>query len=134
MKTDPRAACSNEKEALLWAIIHDLIAHPLMGLTLYSKASLRFHDFTSHRAWPRVLPSQHEEFAMQSARFGAIKARWIGGQFYAFDHPTVSHTFVTNAADAVEAMEKAETAFGVLADEFGGAFLGLGAGAQKEST
>lgn len=39
MKTDP-----NEKENMLWAFIHDAIAHPLMALTGY----------TSHRAWPRT--------------------------------------------------------------------------------
>lgn len=54
MRTDPREACANERQHLLWAIVHDGLAHPLMALTGYCKASLRFHDWTSHKAWPRV--------------------------------------------------------------------------------
>lgn len=53
MKTDPNKGCKNEYQRLGWAVLHDLIAHPLMVLTGYSKLSLKFHDFTSHRAWPR---------------------------------------------------------------------------------
>ena len=53
MKTDPRVACKNIKERWIWAVIHDLIAHPFMALTFYSNLSLRFHDWTSYRAWPR---------------------------------------------------------------------------------
>lgn len=53
MKTDPNKGCANEKENMLWAFIHDAIAHPLMALTGYSRWALRFHDYTSHRAWPR---------------------------------------------------------------------------------
>lgn len=53
MKTDPNKACSNKKEHLLWALLHDGIAHPFMALTKYSKLSKRFHDFTSQKAWPR---------------------------------------------------------------------------------
>ena len=51
--TDPRKACKNAKEKWAWAAIHDLLAHPLMALTLYSSWSLRFHDYTSRKAWPR---------------------------------------------------------------------------------
>lgn len=54
MRTDPRDACKNERQRLLWAIVHDGLAHPLMVLTGYCKAALRFHDWTSHRAWPRT--------------------------------------------------------------------------------
>lgn len=53
MKTDPNKACSNVKEKLFWAVIHDGIAHPLMAFTGYSKWSKRFHDYTSNKAWPR---------------------------------------------------------------------------------
>lgn len=54
MKTDPNKGCANEKENMLWAFIHDAIAHPLMALTDYSFWSIRFHDYTSHHAWPRA--------------------------------------------------------------------------------
>lgn len=53
MRTDPRIACANERQRLLWAIAHDALAHPLMVLTAYCGLSLRFHDWTSHKAWPR---------------------------------------------------------------------------------
>lgn len=53
MRTDPRDACKNERQRLLWAIVHDGLAHPLMVLTGYCKAALRFHDWTSYKAWPR---------------------------------------------------------------------------------
>lgn len=53
MRTDPRKACANVREKLLWAIFHDLVAHPLMAVTLYCSLSVRFHDWTSRKAWPR---------------------------------------------------------------------------------
>lgn len=53
MRTDPNKACANKKERLLWALLHDGIAHPLMALTLFSAWSVWFHDLTSQLAWPR---------------------------------------------------------------------------------
>lgn len=53
MRTDPRKACANQEENLLWALIHDGIAHPLMALTLFSGWAVVFHDWTSKKAWPR---------------------------------------------------------------------------------
>ena len=53
MKTDPNKACVNPKEYPIWAFLHDAISHPLMALSGYSKWSLKFHDYTSKRAWPR---------------------------------------------------------------------------------
>lgn len=53
MKVDPRSACDNMNERLGWAIVHDLIAHPLMALMLYARWSVQFHDYTSQKAWPR---------------------------------------------------------------------------------
>lgn len=53
MKTDPNKGCSNQEERLFWAVLHDAVAHPLMSLFGYPKWALRFHDYTSHRAWPR---------------------------------------------------------------------------------
>jgi len=34
-----------------WEFIHNLLAHPLMALTLSSKLSIRFHDWTARKAW-----------------------------------------------------------------------------------
>jgi hypothetical protein len=124
VRTDPRAACANEKENLWWALLHDGVAHPLMALTLYSKVSLRFHDFTSKHAWPRVKMEKPQTISLVSRRFGRIEGCYLGREIYSFEHPTVSHNFVTNARDAVEALEKAEACWSVMADEFGGKFLG----------
>lgn len=38
-------------EITRWAIVHDLIAHPLMALTRYSRWSMRFHTWSARRAW-----------------------------------------------------------------------------------
>lgn len=53
MKRDPNAACANTEQRLGWAVLHDLVAHPLMALTGYSRLALKFHDYTSYKAWPR---------------------------------------------------------------------------------
>lgn len=54
MRTDPRKACKNAEERRFWALVHDGIAHPLMAFSLFAAWSVRFHDWTSHRAWPRA--------------------------------------------------------------------------------
>lgn len=54
MKTDPNKGCKNQTEKLGWAVLHDLVAHPVMALTGYSNISMRFHNYTSHKAWPRT--------------------------------------------------------------------------------
>lgn len=54
MKKDPNKYCINYEQCLLWAIIHDTIAHPLMALTFYKiDLFIKFHDFTSRKAWIR---------------------------------------------------------------------------------
>lgn len=54
MKKDPNKYCVNFKQNLLFAIIHDVIAHPLMALTFYKvKIFIDFHDYTSSLAWKR---------------------------------------------------------------------------------
>lgn len=53
MKKDPNRYCVAFRQVLFWAIVHDSIAHPFMALTLYSKWSQRFHDYTSRKAWIR---------------------------------------------------------------------------------
>jgi len=54
MKIDPDSCKVNLKENLMWAIIHDLIAHPLLALSLYRiKVFINFHDYTSRKAWRR---------------------------------------------------------------------------------
>lgn len=54
MKLDPNNYCVTYKQNLFWAIIHDVVAHPLMALTLYKiNLFIKFHDYTSHLAWKR---------------------------------------------------------------------------------
>lgn len=52
MKLDPNGMCDSKASSFWWAAIHDLICHPLLVLTLYSKWAIRFHDWTSWKAWP----------------------------------------------------------------------------------
>lgn len=53
-KLDPNKYCVHFEEILLWALVHDMIAHPLMAITLYKwQPALNFHDYTSHKAWRR---------------------------------------------------------------------------------
>lgn len=54
MKKDPNNYCIVYKQNLTWALIHDIIAHPLMGLTFYKiDIFIKFHDYTSNKAWIR---------------------------------------------------------------------------------
>lgn len=54
MKKDPNKYCINYEQSLGWALVHDIIAHPLMALTLYKiNFCIQFHDYTSARAWKR---------------------------------------------------------------------------------
>lgn len=126
MRTDPRAACSNDRELLGWAILHDLVAHPLMALTCWSRLSLRFHDWTSFRAWPRVKPEKlRQPVTIRTAHFGALQAREVARNVWSVDHPRVSHTLTTTAGDAVDAVALAERWFDDLATEHGGNFARL---------
>jgi hypothetical protein len=54
MKTDPNSHCRKFKEIKRWAIIHDIIAHPLMAITGYSSWTVKFHNWTSRKAWIRI--------------------------------------------------------------------------------
>jgi len=54
MRVDPRSCACTVKEHLGWALLHDVIVHPLLGLTLYrADWAIWLHDYTSHKAWPR---------------------------------------------------------------------------------
>lgn len=121
MKTDPRKACSNEREARGWAFIHDAITHPLMALTGWSALSLRFHNWTSEKAWPRASPAQLQEWEVDS-RFGLLTVRALSPSVYAISHPKVKHVFVTNAHNPYIAARKAGNWFRLLEAEFGGVF------------
>lgn len=55
-KLDPNKCCVIFDECLFWALVHDIIAHPLIALTLYQwQFAIDFHNWTSHKAWKRRL-------------------------------------------------------------------------------
>lgn len=121
MKTDPRKGCANERELWHWAAVHDLIAHPLMVLTGYSRLSLRFHDFTSHRAWPR--PSGPRLVLQRPGTpFGTIRVMDHGNGIYRVHHGHVNHAITTKASSPYEAFGFAFAWFSTLAHEFDGKF------------
>ena len=122
MRTDPRAACANAVERFGWALLHDAFCHPLMALSGWSGWSLRLHDWTSHRAWPRVVPELASAVVVPSARWGALPVRRTADGLYTVTHPTVAHSYTTPADDAVHAVEIASLWFDGLARDFGGAF------------
>lgn len=121
-RTDPRAACANEQEQFWWAAVHDLVAHPLMVLTGYSRLSLRFHDWTSHYAWPRLVAPAGAVVQLYCGSYGPVNVSTLSPGVYSVRHPTVAHALVISAGDPVEAIEKAERWFDTLAAEFGGDF------------
>ncbi|MDN7825128.1 hypothetical protein QZN01_20970 [Burkholderia cenocepacia] len=130
MKTDPRAACANTEERLLWALVHDGIAHPLMALTNFSRLSLRFHDYTSSRAWPRKPSCANEPvrcFHVMS-RWGVMTITHDAPGIWRARHPRVAHEYRTCATSAAEMLQKADAWFQELADNFGGKFSPLDGG------
>lgn len=126
MRTDPRAACVNEQEKFWWAVLHDLVAHPLMALTNWSRWSLRFHDWTSYYAWPRVRPKKYgQTVTVNTLHFGALTARMVGENVWTIPHPKVAHALTVTAGDGIEAVSLAERWFDELAEEYGGNFARL---------
>lgn len=117
MKTDPRIACENVSERKGWAFLHDAIAHPLMALTNWSAWSMRFHDWTSHRAWPRVPQSSTGEiFKVRSKYHGELEVKRVARGVYQVKHSAIEHWFTTKALDILEAAELAEVWFLTLSD------------------
>lgn len=145
MKTDPRKACANERERFFWAFVHGLIAHGFMALSLWSKWSLEFHDWTSHKAWPRIKVSDYvvvhsnevkEIYPMPpllvkglaikvgdwSFKLIDIEVQQIKPGVWKANHPKVAHSFVTTASDEFDMAMKALSWFKELSTEFGGRF------------
>jgi len=118
MRTDPRKACANEKQLLFWAVLHDLVAHPLLVLTGYSSMSLRFHDATSCRAWPREA-SQHRRgtFSVPSDRFGTLQITPLSARgFYEIKHPVIDHRLEIKAEGVADAVDQADEWFSSLVE------------------
>lgn len=123
MRTDPRLACANAEERAWWAFLHDAVCHPLMALTNWAGWAVRFHDWTSHRAWPREPGFVSQMRVMQTKRWGAVEVTHVmQGGFYSIQHPNLGHKVVTKTDDFISAAEFAEQWFDGLAEEFGGRF------------
>lgn len=123
MKTDPRAACANAHERKAWAVLHDLVAHPLMALTNWSGSSLRFHDWTSFHAWPRARPLRLRMPVTLPSAWGMMVAEEVQPKFWRIQHPNMNNAIVQYGDDALAILETAEQYFQSLADEFAGPFL-----------
>ena len=122
MMTDPRKACGNTEQLLLWAFVHDLIAHPFMAITFWSKPALKFHDWTSNKAWPRkdeFIGEQDYSFVFRKAR---IVASNIAPGVWSVAHPSVSHCLVITADDKFTAIRKGLEWFVHLSQELQGEF------------
>lgn len=124
MRTDPRAACANASERLGWAVLHDLLAHPLMALTNWAHWTLAFHDFTSARAWPRQpVPAPLKlGIAVEPSRYGWLHAREVSPGFWRVQHPNVDHSITIQAPGSTSACDKALAWFDSLASELEGPF------------
>jgi hypothetical protein len=108
MRTDPRTACANDEERTFWAFVHDAVSHPLMALSGWSKWSLAFHDWTSHRAWPRTAePTPRVVAFVDSPTLGyAYRLENRHGIFWTADAGHRQYSFV--ADDYAEAIWIAE--------------------------
>lgn len=129
MRTDPRKACKNEKERRGWAFLHDLLAHPFMAVTLWARASIRFHNWTSLKAWPREKASLEwwpMKVLLKTEHWGLLTATEIARDVWSIDHPTVLHTIrVTDKRGGASAIAQATKWFDELAEEHGGKFSRL---------
>lgn len=120
MRTDPRKGCANEREALGWALLHDAIAHPLMAVTLWRRWTLRFHDWTSHQAWPRCATPQTAEprtWKIRTNRFGVLTVTEIDPPgCYSVLHGLILHTIRVKATDHHDAARQAQEWFAELVE------------------
>jgi hypothetical protein len=53
MKLDPNTLCPRFEQRLGWAVVHDLLVHPLLPLSGYARWAVWLHDWTSAKAWRR---------------------------------------------------------------------------------
>jgi len=116
MRTDPRTACANAEERVGWAIVHDLVCHPLMALTCWSDWSLRFHDWTSNRAWPRPVQFRQETLIVHDERFGDLKVVAVAPGLYNVYHGRIAHRYGVQARDMEDALAQTERWFLSLAE------------------
>lgn len=131
MRTDPRAACANASERLGWAVVHDLLAHPMMALTNWASWAVAFHNWTSARAWPRKVTPTPQQLVPEpgKSRYGLLQVIEVAPGIWRVRHPRVGHSITLQSPGCDAACEKALEWFDSLAIEFGGAF-----GVPQEAT
>jgi hypothetical protein len=130
MKLDPNIACANQRENWFWAAVHDALAHPLMPITGYSQVAMRFHDWTSRKAWPREADRGVLEVWFASP-YGELRVRNPRPGYWTVDHGQVHHQFGTMADNADQAVGEALCHFRDLDKHFGGRFAARAAGDTK---
>jgi len=92
MKLDPNKYCVNFKQNLGWALIHDIIAHPLMALTLYRAPWLiQFHRYTSEQAWIRGSKLKRQA-KPDASKTGIAFKQHLG---WALVHDVIAHPLMT---------------------------------------
>lgn len=116
MRTDPRTACANADERLGWALLHDFVAHPLMALFFWCPWTVRFHDWTSARAWPRVPDVPAAMVVSRVSRYGVIAARLDSPGYWRVFHGKFSHAVTIKTDDPDEAIRQAVVWFSELAE------------------
>jgi hypothetical protein len=111
VKTDPRKACANDEERVWWAFVHDLIAHPLMALFGWNGWTLRFHDWTSRRAWPRSVVKPGAWIEVQALCYDIeVRETSVPGLYQA-KCPFMDHVYGMKAVNHQDAAEQAERWF-----------------------
>lgn len=122
MKCDPSTACVNRHEVLRWAVVHDVLAHPLLALTGYAKFAVRFHDWTSSKAWPRLTKSEPEPVVLTAwlpGGQGLVVVTQVNSRIYKVRHPYVDHVYTCEADDRYDALQQGELWFASLRREVG---------------
>jgi hypothetical protein len=114
MKTDPREACSTPNEDLWWALVHDGLAHPLMALTNYAGFAVRFHNWTSRKAWPKKPLPGALYCAWDTARHGIVRcfeASSTDPCLFRVEHGVHDRVVVLQAPTCFLALEKGIAVF-----------------------
>jgi hypothetical protein len=127
MRTDPRKACDSGREVLFWAFVHDLIAHGAMAIFFWAEWTLRFHNWTSEKAWPRkskgqAVEGKWKEIGPPLSPALIFKAQEISPGIWRVRHPRAAHEYTTTAESKYQAWAKAYKSFCELSKEFGGKF------------
>lgn len=97
-KLDPNGMCDVKSGSLFWQLVHDGIAHPLLVLGFYSRPVIRFHDYTSFKAWPLGVSGTSRIERAQDALQGHAEHRNV----YTLTHAVPAHLVLREGETAGE--------------------------------